>query len=131
MFIGFTGTPLLKTDEKTSLEIFGPISTPTNLTKLAADHVVLDLRYEARNIEQDISSPERIDQWFEAKTRGLSDVAKAELKKRWGTMQKVLSSKERLQKIVNDIQIDMETRPRSMTGRGNALLDHQQYLRGL
>jgi type I restriction enzyme R subunit len=37
-------------------------------------------------------------------------------------MQKVLSSKERLQKIVNDIQIDMETRPRLMSGQGNALL---------
>lgn len=122
MFIGFTGTPLLKTDEKTSLEIFGPYIHTYKFDEAAADNVVLDLRYEARNIEQDISSPERIDQWFEAKTRGLSDVAKAELKKRWGTMQKVLSSKERLQKIVNDIQIDMETRPRLMTGRGNALL---------
>ena len=122
MLIGFTGTPLLKTDEKTSLEIFGPYIHTYKFDEAAADHVVLDLRYEARNIEQDISSPERIDQWFEAKTRGLSDVAKAELKKRWGTMQKVLSSKERLQKIVNDVQIDMETRPRLMTGRGNALL---------
>jgi len=122
MFIGFTGTPLLKTDEKTSLEIFGPYIHTYKFDEAAADHVVLDLRYEARNIPQDISSPERIDKWFDAKTRGLNDVAKAELKRRWGTMQKVLSSKERLQKIVNDIQIDMETRPRLMTGKGNAML---------
>jgi type I restriction enzyme R subunit len=33
------------------------------------DEVVLDLRYEARDIDQKISSPDKIDQWFEAKTR--------------------------------------------------------------
>ena len=37
-------------------------------------------------------SQEKIDQWFEAKTKGLTDLAKAQLKQRWGTMQKVLSS---------------------------------------
>ena len=37
------------------------------------DGVVLDLRYEAREIDQNIGSPEKIDQWFEAKTRGLTD----------------------------------------------------------
>ena len=46
-------------------------------------------------------------------------------------MQKVLSSKERLQKIVNDIQIDMETRPRLDDRPGQCSADHQQYLRGL
>jgi type I restriction enzyme R subunit len=31
--------------------------------------VVLDLRYEARDIDQKITSQEKIDKWFEAKTR--------------------------------------------------------------
>ena len=122
LFIGFTGTPLLKKDKQTSIEIFGPYIHTYKYDEAVADGVVLDLRYEARNIDQDITSPEKIDQWFEAKTRGLNDIAKAGLKKRWGTMQKVLSSKERLAKIVNDIQFDMETRPRLMSDRGNALL---------
>ena len=46
------------------------------------DGVVLDLRYEARDIDQRITSQERIDQWFEAKTRGLTPLAKAQLKAR-------------------------------------------------
>jgi len=54
--------------------------------------VVLDLRYEARDIDQNITSQDKIDLWFEAKTRGLNDFARAQLKKKWGTMQKVLSS---------------------------------------
>ncbi len=63
-----------------------------------------------------------IDKWFEAKTKGLTDFAKIELKKRWGTLQKVLSSEDRLSKIVNDILFDMATKDRLQNGKGNALL---------
>ena len=87
-----------------------------------ADGVVLDLRYEARDIDQNISSQAKIDQWFEAKTRGLSEMAKLRLKQKWGTMRQVLSSQSRLAQIVNDILMDMETKPRLMDGRGNAML---------
>jgi type I restriction enzyme R subunit len=86
------------------------------------DGVVLDLRYEARDIDQNIKAQDKIDQWFEIKTSGLSDLAKAQLKQRWGTMQKVLSAQDRLEKIVADILLDMETRDRLRSGRGNALL---------
>lgn len=122
VFIGFTGTPLLKTDKETSLEIFGKFIHKYKYDQAVKEGVVLDLRYEARDINQDLSSPEKVDQWFEAKTAGLNDIAKARLKQRWGTMQKVLSSEDRLKKIVNDILMDMELRPRLMSGRGNALL---------
>jgi type I restriction enzyme R subunit len=68
-------------------------------------------------------SPEpKIDQWFEAKTKGLNDLAKAQLKQRWGTMQKVLSSQSRLEKIVGDILMDMELKDRLKSGHGNAML---------
>lgn len=122
LFIGFTGTPLLKKDKPKSLEIFGPYIHTYKYDEAVTDGVVLDLRYEARDIDQNITSQEKIDQWFEAKTRGLTDIAKAELKKRWGTLQKVLSSRSRLEKIVADILLDMETRDRLQSGRGNALL---------
>ncbi len=122
MFIGFTGTPLLSRDKKTSIEVFGPYIHTYKYDEAVRDGVVLDLRYEARDIDQQLTSPEKVDQWFEAKTRGLSDLAKAQVKKRWGTMQKVLSSRDRLSKIVGDILLDMETRPRLADGRGNALL---------
>ena len=52
----------------------------------------------------------------------MTDLSKAELKKRWGTMQKVVSSEPRAKQIVNDILLDMETKPRLMDGRGNAML---------
>jgi type I restriction enzyme R subunit len=122
MFIGFTGTPLLKSDKETSIETFGSFIHTYKFDEAVADKVVLDLRYEARSIDQELTSPARVDQWFEAKTKGMTDLSKAELKKRWGTMQKVVSSEPRARQIVNDILLDMDIKPRLMDGRGNAML---------
>ena len=122
MFVGFTGTPLMKKDKKKSVEVFGPYIHTYKFDEAVADGVVLDLRYEARDIDQNITSQKKVDEWFEAKTRGLSRLAKTQLKQKWGTMQKVLSSKSRLQQIVNDILLDMDTKPRLMDGHGNAML---------
>ncbi|MCX6583341.1 MAG: type I restriction endonuclease subunit R [Candidatus Aminicenantes bacterium] len=122
LFIGFTGTPLLKEDKQTTLELFGKYIHTYKFDDAVRDKVILDLLYEARDIDQDISSPEKIDQWFEAKTKGLTQYASARLKQKWGTMKSVLSSKSRLERIVNDIQLDMETKDRLQNGRGNALL---------
>ena len=122
VFIGFTGTPLLKKDKQTSLEVFGKYIHTYKFDEAVADKVILDLRYEARDIEQKITSMDKIDQWFEAKTKGLTDMARTELKQRWGTMKKVFSSIDRLEKIVSDVMIDMATKERLQNGRGNAML---------
>jgi type I restriction enzyme R subunit len=122
LLIGFTGTPLLKEDKQRSIEVFGRYIHTYKFDEAVKDKVVLDLRYEARKVDQFVRSQDKIDQWFEAKTRGLTDVALTELKKRWGTMQKVLSSKDRLGQIVKDILLDMETKDRLQNGRGNAML---------
>jgi type I restriction enzyme R subunit len=122
MLIGFTGTPLLRDDKRRSIETFGPYIHTYKYDEAVRDGVVLDLRYEARDVDQYITSQAKIDQWFELKTQGLTDVAKAQLKQRWGTMQKVLSARDRLTQIVNDILIDMETHDRLKSGHGNAML---------
>lgn len=122
LFMGFTGTPLLKTDKQTSLEIFGRYIHTYKFDEAVQDKVVLDLRYEARDVEQKITSHDDIDQWFALKTQGLTDLKKAELKQKWGTLKKVFSSKSRLQKIVMDILMDMARKERLQNGRGNAML---------
>lgn len=122
VFIGFTGTPLLKKDKQTSLEIFGKYIHTYKFNEAVADEVVLDLMYEARDIDQKLSSQEKIDAWFETKTKGLNDFQKFELKKKWGTMQRVLSAKSRLEKIVSDIILDFSTKPRLNSETGNAIL---------
>ena len=122
LFIGFTGTPLLKTDKRTSLETFGPYIHTYRFDEAVRDGVVLDLRYEARDIDQYVAAPAKIDEWFEIKTRGLNDLAKAQLKQRWGTLKKVLSSQSRLEMIVHDVLLDMSRKDRLISGRGNAML---------
>ncbi|MBL1265847.1 type I restriction endonuclease subunit R [Methylomicrobium sp. RS1] len=124
VFIGFTGTPLLKKDKATSLEVFGSHSYihTYKFGEAVEDGVVLDLVYEARDIDQKLGSVDKIDAWFEAKTKGLNDWQKDELKKQWGTMQKVLSSRSRMERVVEDIIFDFSVKPRLSSARGNAIL---------
>ena len=122
IFIGFTGTPLLRKDAKTSLEVFGSYIHTYKFSEAVEDEVVLDLVYEARDIDQRLGSVDKIDAWFEAKTKGLNDWQKDELKKQWGTMQKVLSSRSRMERVVSDIIFDFSVKPRLSSERGNAIL---------
>ena len=122
IFVGFTGTPLLKADKSTSIEVFGRYIHTYKFDEGVADGIVLDLRYEYRDIPQDILSQDKIDAWFDAKTRGLMPRAKARLKQLWGNMQAVYSSRSRLEKIVCDIIFDFETKARLSDGSGNAIL---------
>jgi type I restriction enzyme R subunit len=122
VFIGFTGTPLLKKDKQTSLEVFGGYIHTYKFSEAVEDEVVLDLVYEARDIDQRLGSEDKIDAWFEAKTRALNDWQKDELKKKWGTMQNVLSSKSRMDRVVSDIVFDFCVKPRLSNERGTAIL---------
>ncbi|WP_323796855.1 HsdR family type I site-specific deoxyribonuclease [Nisaea sp.] len=122
IFVGFTGTPLLKKDKQTSMEIFGGYIHTYKFSEAVEDEVVLDLIYEARDIDQRLGSEDKIDQWFEAKTKGLNDWQRDELKKKWGTMQSVLSSRSRMDRVVSDVIFDFSVKPRLSSERGNAIL---------
>ena len=122
VFMGFTGTPLLKKDKATSQEVFGGYIHTYKFSEGVEDGVILDLVYEARDIDQHLGSEDQVDAWFDAKTKGLNDWQKEELKNHWGTMQKVLSSKSRMERIVNDLVMDFSVKPRLSGERGNALL---------
>ncbi len=122
VFIGFTGTPLLKKDKQTSFEVFGNYIHTYKFSEAVEDEVVLDLIYEARDIDQRLGSVNRIDAWFDAKTKGLNDWQKDALREQWGTMQNVLSSKSRMDRVVSDIVFDFSVKPRLSSERGNAIL---------
>jgi type I restriction enzyme, R subunit len=121
IFVGFTGTPLLKKDAE-SVKIFGSYIHTYKINEAVEDGVVLDLVYEAKDIDQCLSSPEKVDQYFAAKTKTLNPWQRSELEKCWATRQKVLGSKSRMERIVGDITLDFDLRPRLASGRGNAML---------
>jgi type I restriction enzyme R subunit len=123
LLLGFTGTPLLSRDKKTSIEMFSPGYIHTyKYNEAVADGVVLDLRYEARDVDQMITQQARIDDYFQIKTVGLNDAAKAKLKSKWAKMQILYSSHDRLEVIAKDIMEDFDLKPRLMDGNGNAML---------
>nr|MCU0757411.1 restriction endonuclease subunit R [Xanthomonadales bacterium] len=121
-FIGFTGTPLLRKDKQQTREVFGSYIHTYKFPQAVADGVVLDLKYEARDVPQRLTSQAAIDQWFERKTRGLNNVQKALLRKRWATMEELMSAAERKQRIIASIIHDFSLKPRLSNDRGTAIL---------
>jgi type I restriction enzyme R subunit len=60
LFIGFTGTPLLQKDKKTTRSIFGTYIHTYKFDEAVKDGVVLDLKYEARAVPQRLTSKQAL-----------------------------------------------------------------------
>jgi len=122
LFVGFTGTPLLRRDKQMTRDVFGTYIHTYKFHQAVADKVVLDLKYEARDVPQRLTSQTAIDRWFEQKTRGLNNFQKAVLRRRWATMEELMSAAERKQRIIASIIEDFSLKPRLNNDRGTAIL---------
>ena len=122
IFIGFTGTPLLRKDKRMTRDVFGTYIHTYKFHEGVADRVILDLKYEARDVPQRLTSQDAVDQWFEQKTKGLNNFQKAVLRQRWATMEELMSAAERKQRIIADIIEDFSLKPRLNNDRGTAIL---------
>lgn len=116
MLIGFTGTPQLKSDKckeyenfaRTSEVKFGPFIHKYLHKEAVADGVILDLQYEARDVEQEIRNKEKLDSIKESITSGLSEARARMIDRRWATLENVYSSKERIERICYSILDDVK-----------------------
>ena len=122
IFIGFTGTPLLRKDKRMTRDVFGTYIHTYKFHEGVSDGVILDLKYEARDVPQRLTSQDAVDQWFEQKTRVLNNFQKAVLRKHWATMKRLMSAGERKQRIIADIIEDFSLKPRLNNDRGTAIL---------
>lgn len=117
MLIGFTGTPLLKKDKGDALSrvknmsavTFGPYIHKYLHKQAVEDKVVLDLQYEYRNVEQQITSKEKLDKKLDALTAGreLTPEQQAAVEERWATLERIYSTKERIERIGYSILDDV------------------------
>ena len=115
MLIGFTGTPLLKDAKKNGYAAFRNVSEVKfgefihkYLHKKAVeDRVILDLQYEAREVEQSITSKAKLDEKLEQIIHGLTNERKQLIKDRWATLERVYSATERIERIGYSILDDM------------------------
>ena len=80
VFVGFTGTPLPKEDKQTSQEVFGGYIRTYKFNEAVDDGLVSDLVYEARDIEQILGLQDKIDAWFESKTKAPNNWHEAALR---------------------------------------------------
>ena len=122
VFIGFTGTPLLRRDKQMTRDVFGTYIHTYKFHQAVADKVVLDLKYEARDVPQRLLSQRAIDAWFEQKTKNLNRYQKSVLRGRWATLEKLMSAGERKQRIIANIIEDFSLKPRLNNDRGTAIL---------
>lgn len=117
MLIGFTGTPLLKKDKgdlynaikNMSERTFGPYIHKYLHKQAVEDKVILDLQYEYRNVEQQITSKERVDQKLAQLIAGrdLDEQQKKMVEDRWATLERIYSTKERIERIGYSILDDI------------------------
>jgi type I restriction enzyme, R subunit len=83
---------------------------------------VLDLKYEARDVPQRITSPTAIEAYFERNTRSLNNFQRAVLRRRWATIQELMSAAERKQRVIHSIIEDFDLQPRLNNDRGAGIL---------
>lgn len=130
MLVGFTGTPLLRNEKKSGYAAFAKASERrfgpfihTYLHKEAVDDkVVLDLQYEARDVDQELTSRQKLDEKFAKLTQGLPADRVDALKERWATLEKIYSAHDRIERIGWSILNDVEDHPVLRQDWANAML---------
>jgi type I restriction enzyme, R subunit len=100
-FIGFTGTPLLKSDKSTATK-FGGFIHSYPMRQAVEDGAVTPILYEGRMSELH-GDQKAIDKWFDRITKDLSDAQKTDLKKRFRREEELTKTSERLYEVAFDI----------------------------
>ncbi len=100
-YIGFTGTPLMKS-EKNTMAKFGKLIHQYTISDGVADGAIVPLIYEGRFVEQRVDE-DNIDLWFKQTTRRLTEPQKEDLRKKWSSIRRLTSTDARIRRIALDI----------------------------
>ena len=100
-YIGFTGTPLMKS-EKNTMARFGSLIHKYTIRDGVEDGAIVPLIYEGRFVEQKVDE-ENIDLWFRQTTRRLTEAQREDLRKKWSSIRRLTSTDARIKRIALDI----------------------------
>lgn len=100
-YIGFTGTPLMKS-EKNTMTRFGKLIHKYTIRDGVEDGAIVPLIYEGRFVEQKVDE-ENIDLWFKQTTRRLTEAQREDLRKKWSSIRRLTSTDARIKRIALDI----------------------------
>jgi type I restriction enzyme R subunit len=117
-FVGFTGTPIEKTDANTRA-VFGDYISVYDIQRAVADGATVPIYYESRLAKLELKASERpnIDPYFEEVTEG-EEVARVEkLKSKWAQLEAIVGTEARLKLIARDLVSHFESRLDVMAGK--------------
>jgi len=117
-FVGFTGTPIEKTDANTRA-VFGDYISIYDIQRAVEDRATVPIYYESRLAKLALDEAERpkIDPDFEEATEGEEVERKEKLKTKWAQLERIVGAEKRLRLIAHDIVAHFERRLEAMDGK--------------
>lgn len=117
-FIGFTGTPIEKTDANTRA-VFGDYISIYDIQRAVIDKATVPIYYESRLAKLELKDSERprIDPKFEEATEGEEVERKEKLKTKWAQLEAVVGSENRVKLIARDLVDHFEDRLATIDGK--------------
>lgn len=117
-FIGFTGTPIEKTDANTR-NVFGDYISVYDIQRAVEDKATVPIYYESRLAKLDLNETERprIDPEFEEVTEGEETTRRDRLRTKWAQLEAVVGEPKRLKLVAKDIVDHFEKRLDVMEGK--------------
>ncbi len=117
-FIGFTGTPIEKTDANTRA-VFGDYISIYDVRRAVEDGATVPIYYESRLAKLALDKTERpkIDPDFEEATEGEEVERKERLKSKWAQLEAIVGAEKRIRLVAHDIVEHFEKRLEALDGK--------------
>ena len=117
-FVGFTGTPVEKSDANTR-NVFGDYISIYDIQRAVEDQATVPIYYENRLAKLSLDEAERprIDPDFEDATEGEEVARKEKLKSKWAQLEAVVGAEPRLSLVAKDIVAHFEQRAEAIAGK--------------
>jgi len=117
-FIGFTGTPVEKTDANTRA-VFGDYISIYDIQRAVADQATVPIYYESRIAKLGLNASElpKIDDEFDEITEGEEFSKKEKLKTKWAALEALVGDPKRIALIASDLVAHFEKRVEAMEGK--------------
>jgi len=117
-FIGFTGTPIEKTDANTRA-VFGEYVSVYDIERAVRDGATVPIYYESRiaklSLREDLLPA--IDEEFEEITEDEEEERREKLKTRWAALESLVGDPKRIEVIARDLVEHFERRLEAMDGK--------------
>jgi len=117
-FIGFTGTPIAKTDANTKA-VFGDYISIYDIQRAVADQATVPIYYESRiaKLSLNAAALPQLDAEFEDITEGEEQTSREKLKVKWAALEALVGDPKRIKLIAADLVAHFEKRLEAMTGK--------------